>query len=150
MRIHQVPLLRDNYGYLLVCEKTNEAAIIDPSEGEPVLQRVAGDVGLAGVSPDWSLGPLVPDAWLIPLELLVLQVGLIATLLLLHRIAGATFPTSRRARKAFVPWACLAIALSFAGAWIMTQPMDMRGMMDMPGHQMHQDDGGGHERHDGH
>lgn len=41
MRIHQVPLLRDNYGYLLVCEKTNEAAIIDPSEAEPVLQRVA-------------------------------------------------------------------------------------------------------------
>jgi hydroxyacylglutathione hydrolase len=40
MRIHQLPLLRDNYGYLLVCEKTNEAAILDPSEGEPVLQRV--------------------------------------------------------------------------------------------------------------
>jgi hydroxyacylglutathione hydrolase len=41
MRIHQLPLLRDNYGYLLVCEKTNDAAIIDPSEGEPVLQRIA-------------------------------------------------------------------------------------------------------------
>jgi hydroxyacylglutathione hydrolase len=40
MRIHQIPLLRDNYGYLLVCEKTNAAAIIDPSEAEPVRQRV--------------------------------------------------------------------------------------------------------------
>jgi hydroxyacylglutathione hydrolase len=40
MRIHQIPLLRDNYGYLLVCEKTNDAAIIDPSEAEPVWQRV--------------------------------------------------------------------------------------------------------------
>jgi hydroxyacylglutathione hydrolase len=40
MRIHQIPLLRDNYGYLLVCEKTNTAAIIDPSEAEPVLHRV--------------------------------------------------------------------------------------------------------------
>jgi hydroxyacylglutathione hydrolase len=40
MRIREIPLLRDNYGYLLVCEKTNEAAIIDPSEAEPVLQRV--------------------------------------------------------------------------------------------------------------
>ena len=40
MRIHQLPLLRDNYGYLLVCEKTNQAAIIDPSEAEPVRQRV--------------------------------------------------------------------------------------------------------------
>jgi hydroxyacylglutathione hydrolase len=40
MKIHQIPLLRDNYGYLLVCEKTNNAAIIDPSEAEPVLHRV--------------------------------------------------------------------------------------------------------------
>jgi hydroxyacylglutathione hydrolase len=40
MRVIQIPLLRDNYGYLLVCEETNEAAIIDPSEAEPVLQKV--------------------------------------------------------------------------------------------------------------
>jgi hydroxyacylglutathione hydrolase len=39
MRIHQLPLLRDNYGYLLVCENTNEAAIVDPSEAEPVLRN---------------------------------------------------------------------------------------------------------------
>lgn len=40
MKIIQIPLLRDNYGYLLVCEKTNQAAIVDPSEAEPVLRRV--------------------------------------------------------------------------------------------------------------
>lgn len=40
MKIIQIPLLRDNYGYLLVCEKTNSAAIVDPSEAEPVLERV--------------------------------------------------------------------------------------------------------------
>ncbi|MBI2361619.1 MAG: hydroxyacylglutathione hydrolase [Deltaproteobacteria bacterium] len=39
MRVIQIPLLRDNYGYLLVCEETGEAAIVDPSEGEPVLRR---------------------------------------------------------------------------------------------------------------
>lgn len=39
MKIIQIPLLRDNYGYLLVCEKSKEAAIIDPSEAEPVLRR---------------------------------------------------------------------------------------------------------------
>ena len=32
MKIHQIPLLRDNYGYLLVCEKTQKTAIVDPSE----------------------------------------------------------------------------------------------------------------------
>jgi len=40
MRIVQIPLLKDNYGYLLVCEKTNQAAIVDPSEGEPVWKKV--------------------------------------------------------------------------------------------------------------
>ena len=40
MKIIQMPLLRDNYGYLLVCEKTQQAAIVDPSEAEPVLRRI--------------------------------------------------------------------------------------------------------------
>jgi hydroxyacylglutathione hydrolase len=39
MKILQIPLLRDNYGYLVVCQDTNVAAIIDPSEADPVLQR---------------------------------------------------------------------------------------------------------------
>lgn len=40
MRIVQIPLLRDNYGYLAVCEETGEAAIVDPSEANPVLERI--------------------------------------------------------------------------------------------------------------
>jgi hydroxyacylglutathione hydrolase len=40
MKIVQIPLLRDNYGYLIVCQNTNTAAVIDPSESEPVLHRV--------------------------------------------------------------------------------------------------------------
>lgn len=40
MKITQIPLLRDNYGYLLICEKTNRAAIVDPSEAQPVLRRI--------------------------------------------------------------------------------------------------------------
>jgi len=40
MKVLQIPLLRDNYAYLLVCEATNEAAVVDPSEGTPVLKRV--------------------------------------------------------------------------------------------------------------
>lgn len=40
MRVIQIPLLRDNYGYVIVCERTHQAAIVDPSEAEPVLRRV--------------------------------------------------------------------------------------------------------------
>jgi hydroxyacylglutathione hydrolase len=40
MKIIQIPLLRDNYGYLIVCDETREAAILDPSEADPVLRRV--------------------------------------------------------------------------------------------------------------
>jgi hypothetical protein len=104
----------------------------------PVLHRVAGDVGLAGGVPDWTLGPLVPAGWLVPFELITLEVGLVGSLVLLYFIARATFPTLRTARRAFAPWALLAVMLAGAGAWIMTQPMAMRGMMmNMPGHEMH-------------
>jgi hydroxyacylglutathione hydrolase len=40
MRVVQIRLLRDNYGYLVVCEDTGEAAVVDPSEAEPVLRCV--------------------------------------------------------------------------------------------------------------
>ncbi|HEY7164325.1 MAG TPA: hydroxyacylglutathione hydrolase [Candidatus Binatia bacterium] len=40
MKITQIPLLRDNYGYLLACERTGSAAIVDPSESDPLLRRL--------------------------------------------------------------------------------------------------------------
>jgi hydroxyacylglutathione hydrolase len=40
MKILQIPLLRDNYGCLLICEICKQAAIVDPSEADPVLRRV--------------------------------------------------------------------------------------------------------------
>ena len=44
MKIVQIPLLRDNYGYLIICQKTNMAGIIDPSEAEPVWRRVEAEI----------------------------------------------------------------------------------------------------------
>lgn len=50
MKIHQIPMLRDNYAYLLVCEKSKAAAIIDPSEAEPALNRIEQEgVRLEGI-----------------------------------------------------------------------------------------------------
>jgi hydroxyacylglutathione hydrolase len=42
MRVVPIACLSDNYAYLLVCPETNEAAIVDPSEPDPVL-RALGD-----------------------------------------------------------------------------------------------------------
>jgi hydroxyacylglutathione hydrolase len=40
MRVVPVPCLKDNYAYLVVCEKTRKAAVVDASESEPVLAAV--------------------------------------------------------------------------------------------------------------
>jgi hydroxyacylglutathione hydrolase len=40
MRITPVPCLSDNYAYLVECPKTHAAAIVDPSEGAPVLAAI--------------------------------------------------------------------------------------------------------------
>ncbi len=102
----------------------------------PTLHRVAIDLGIAGGTPDWTLAALVPAGWLLPLELLVLEAGVLGSLILLHYISRATFQGRQAARRGFVPWAALAIGLGALGGWIMAQPMEMRGMMDMPGMEM--------------
>lgn len=38
MRIEQIPALNDNFIFILIDEKTNEAAVVDPSESESVIQ----------------------------------------------------------------------------------------------------------------
>ncbi len=40
MKVVQVPCLKDNYAYLIICENTNKAAVVDPSESEPVLEKL--------------------------------------------------------------------------------------------------------------
>ena len=41
MEIVPIPMLADNYGYLVIAPQGREAAVIDPSEGAPVLAKVA-------------------------------------------------------------------------------------------------------------
>ncbi len=40
LRIERIPTLGDNYSYLLVCEETGEAAVVDAPEADPVIARV--------------------------------------------------------------------------------------------------------------
>lgn len=40
MQVTPIPCLKDNYAYLVVCEDTSQAGIVDPSEAAPVLSAV--------------------------------------------------------------------------------------------------------------
>lgn len=40
-RLHQVPVWQDNYSWILVCEQTGEAAVVDGAEADPVLDHAA-------------------------------------------------------------------------------------------------------------
>ena len=48
MRVVPIACLSDNYAYLLVCPETKEAAIVDPSEPEPVLRALEENAGRTG------------------------------------------------------------------------------------------------------
>jgi hypothetical protein len=96
----------------------------------PLTQEYLSFLGLpfAG-TPSWALGPMVPEAWLLPVELLFLEMGLLASLVVTYRIARREVGPGPRALRAFAPWGALALLLSVAGVWLLLQPMEMRGTL---------------------
>jgi len=79
----------------------------------PVIQRLALDMGIPFLGePDWKCACCIAGGTgLLKLELLFLELGLLATLYLTHRIDGELRPTLRDALKAWIPWAALALVL---------------------------------------
>ncbi|MFN8641267.1 MAG: cytochrome c oxidase assembly protein [Candidatus Binatia bacterium] len=98
----------------------------------PVLQRAIADAGATWFgAPDWARAAMMrrPE-WLTSLELLLLDAGLLLSLAVGWRTALDL--TDRRGSGAValhLPWAILALALWGVGAWIVFQPMQMRGMV---------------------
>jgi polyferredoxin len=93
----------------------------------PVAQQYLRDLGLPSGDPAWGLGPVVPEGWLLPIELLFLQGGLLVSLLVGYRLARREEGAKGPALRAFVPWALLATLLAGSGIWLLQQPMEMRG-----------------------
>jgi hypothetical protein len=92
----------------------------------PVAQRIANDLGLGTAEPVWTVSSLA--FYNLPgLELLFLDLGLLLSLYIAWRVAGAL--NSIRRFATFLPWGLLASLLYAAGVWIIFQPMEMRGMM---------------------
>ncbi len=100
----------------------------------PVVQRLASDLGVTALgAPSWGCGcaGMVAPSWLLPLEIVFLDLGFLLSLYTAHRIAGEHDSSPARALAAFLPWAALVLLLFLVGVWLLFQPMPMRGMMGM-------------------
>ncbi len=98
----------------------------------PGVLGAAHTFGLHGVPrPDWSIEqPLVGADSLAGLQLGLLDFGLLGSLYLGWRFAGAQGSLGGRMRY-LLPWISLAVALYALGAWLLLLPMQMRGMVGM-------------------
>jgi len=97
----------------------------------PVVQRVASELSGAVLgAPAWaaSAPAAAPDS-ITALELLLLDIGLLASLYTGWRIAAHDRGRGARAVAMLLPWALLMVVLWTAGVWIVFQPMEMRGMV---------------------
>lgn len=103
-----------------------------PGSFIPVFQRTAADLGWTSFGePAWVCACcLSVDSWLLRLELLFLDVGLLGSLYLAYRIALERRPRRPQALRALAPWATLLILLFAFGMWVLFQPMQMRGLME--------------------
>ena len=72
-----------------------------------------------------TVPPGLPDAFVYPVEVGLLSLGLVGSWLASLQIATREY--GARSRAGFVPWAVLAAALWAAGLWLLSQPMEMRG-----------------------
>ena len=93
----------------------------------PAVQRAMLDLGFDWFGqPQWAQSCCVPTpAWLLPLELVLLQVGLLCSGWIAWR--QRIDRNERRPIRASLPWWAVATALWAWGTWIVMQPMQMRG-----------------------
>ena len=96
----------------------------------PVTQSFLEDIGLPLLgAPQWGLASLLPASWVLPIELVLLEGGLLLSLVTGYRIARERHEETETARREFLPWAALMLLLFAMGAWLLLQPMEMRGTL---------------------
>jgi hypothetical protein len=100
----------------------------------PAAQRFLTDLGGNLGDPDWTCACCRPVmGWLLRLEILFLDVGLLLSLYTGYRIALSSTSSLSQALKALAPGAMLILFLFALGVWIVLQPMQMRGTMQLAG-----------------
>lgn len=101
----------------------------------PAGQRFAQEVGLVAPS-DWDAAfscCVTTPSWLLRLEILFLDLGLLLSLYTAYRIALAVPKPGEGSMRVLLPWLVLLVLLFVAGIWILFQPMQMRGTLAMTG-----------------
>lgn len=93
----------------------------------PIVARWSSEPGL-GLSDTPMLMSMSTTPWVLRIQILTLQVGLLGSLYLAYRIARSRHDEPARAAAAAAPWWALTTALFVWGLWILFQPMPMRGM----------------------
>jgi cytochrome c oxidase assembly factor CtaG/polyferredoxin len=103
--------------------------------GAAVVQRFAGDLGWTILGePQWARDCCVPVAdWLLKLEILFLDLGLLCSLYAGYRVALGQSDRGDRVLRILAPWALLIAGLFVLGIWIVFQPMQMRGTLSAAG-----------------
>lgn len=101
----------------------------------PAAQRWASDLGMLFLgTPHWQgCCCLAVASWILRLEIVFLDLGLLLSLYTAYRIALERTPRLPQALRAFAPWAVLLLVLFGVGIWIVFQPMQMRGTVQLPG-----------------
>lgn len=97
----------------------------------PVTQRFVAELGYRWLGkPEWSCSCCGPvPGWLLPLEILFLDIGLLLSLYTGYRLSLSYAPRPMVALRMLIPWALLMFCLFVLGLWILFQPMQMRGTM---------------------
>jgi hypothetical protein len=95
----------------------------------PVVQSFLLDHGLAllGRSPKWTLGPLVPSGWLLPLQTGMILAGFAGSLYAVEKLSRGVHAEPNTARRAALPWLAGLLGLALAALYILSLPMEMRG-----------------------
>jgi len=97
------------------------------STAGPVIIRAAGDLGVTNQDPEWSNACCThAPEWLLPMNLLLLSLGVSISLWTLVRRTGGPAPASLRS---WLPGAMFIMLMWAAAAWVFFQPMDMRGTL---------------------
>jgi ferredoxin len=95
----------------------------------PVMQYFLQDHGASWLgAPRWQLGPIIPAALVLPLQIGAVLTGLLGSLRVLESVRTRN---ESRARAPALPWMLVLIAMALAAVYLFALPMEMRGTLGL-------------------